>query len=600
MQGVLQQHYPTRAWGTTSRGPSDYQLQLQQHLKLLQQQAKPLLQLQQAQVLLQQKSQPNLQQPQPPLQTQPLRQQLHAAALATPQPLSQQLPPRAPHLRRSQSLRGADGGVAAARARPAEVETANPSSFATPPSPPSPPSRHRLRRESPARTHSGQQASCGAGNSEVGRPPPPTRSLGTSPGIGSPSPRPTVSSQKSWQASLRGEGQFPQFQSPQLAAPAAPAAVAVGPSIAWSPASPVPSHAASRANRRRALSPGAQPSCPSTPSTPSALTARTSRSRASLLGPTPGPCRRPSSVGSPRREVRPSCRTLPQQSDADLCSRGDYEQSVGSVFEPRPRPRPRQAASSPAATTQQASARSTPLRQSSCSCSPQQAAVSHVTSGQRSQSTRDSESWRERCRTGRSENEPCPADMEKVRPDRENGDWPCNSCGRQYVELSTAATPARSSSSSTGRARAKGSKLQRYTEAQKNTYERALREIQAGRKCTCWMWYVIPTPPHVVSGVERGSSINRKFALRSDDEARAFLTFESDGVNLRSNYLEIMQAVRDQLKAGRSAASLLGHFDEPKLGSSVQLFQRLTSDGSDRELNALLREVMQLLPTTTS
>lgn len=87
------------------------------------------------------------------------------------------------------------------------------------------------------------------------------------------------------------------------------------------------------------------------------------------------------------------------------------------------------------------------------------------------------------------------------------------------------------------------------------------------------MWFTIPTPPHIVNGVERGSSVNRKFALRSDEEARAFLKFETDdGVNLRENYMAIMTAVLEQLQAGRSPTSLLGHFDAPKLASSVQLF----------------------------
>lgn len=72
------------------------------------------------------------------------------------------------------------------------------------------------------------------------------------------------------------------------------------------------------------------------------------------------------------------------------------------------------------------------------------------------------------------------------------------------------------------------------------------------------MWFTIPTPPHIVNGVERGSSVNRKFALRSDEEARAFLKFETDdGVNLRENYMAIMTAVLEQLQAGRSPTSLL-------------------------------------------
>eukprot|EP00434_Breviolum_minutum_P000719 symbB.v1.2.000632.t1/scaffold26.1/size418576/47 len=55
--------------------------------------------------------------------------------------------------------------------------------------------------------------------------------------------------------------------------------------------------------------------------------------------------------------------------------------------------------------------------------------------------------------------------------------------------------------------------LARFTEAQKEngTFERAIGEIKAGRKSSCWMWFVIPSPPHMKNNVEHGSSMNRKF-----------------------------------------------------------------------------------------
>jgi len=137
--------------------------------------------------------------------------------------------------------------------------------------------------------------------------------------------------------------------------------------------------------------------------------------------------------------------------------------------------------------------------------------------------------------------------------------------------------------------------LRRFTEAQREVFPQALREIRAGRKSSCWMWFVVPTPPHVVNGVERGSSWNRKYALRGDEAARAYLAFEADGVNLRTNYLEIMSAVRDQLQTGRKASSLMGAFDAPKLRSSARLFERITRDTGDEELHSVLQEVLDLL-----
>jgi len=137
--------------------------------------------------------------------------------------------------------------------------------------------------------------------------------------------------------------------------------------------------------------------------------------------------------------------------------------------------------------------------------------------------------------------------------------------------------------------------LRRFTLPQRDAYPIAMREIQAGQKETCWMWYMIPGPPHLMNGVERGSARNRRYALKNDEEVRAYLAFEADGVNLRSNYLSIMGAVRDQLQAGRRAMKLLGPVDEPKLRTSARLFERITRGGHDEELHSLLLEVMRLL-----
>lgn len=137
--------------------------------------------------------------------------------------------------------------------------------------------------------------------------------------------------------------------------------------------------------------------------------------------------------------------------------------------------------------------------------------------------------------------------------------------------------------------------LQRFTEAQRTAFPRALREIRAGQKTSCWMWFVIPTPPYVVNGIEKGSCNNRKFALRGDQEVRNYLSFEADGVSLRSNYLEIMSAVRDQLRNGKQAIALMGSLDEPKLRSSVRLFEKAAREIADLEVLEVLLEVVELL-----
>merc|ERR1712079_812515 len=135
--------------------------------------------------------------------------------------------------------------------------------------------------------------------------------------------------------------------------------------------------------------------------------------------------------------------------------------------------------------------------------------------------------------------------------------------------------------------------LRRFTVAQKTGHARAMEEVRSGRKATCWTWFVIPTPPFMVEGVEKGSALNKKFALRTDGEARAFLAFKADGVNLRANYLEIMAALRDQMRMGRSCTAIMGR-DAPKVRSSARLFERLTAGGADEELHAVVSELLDL------
>ena len=42
----------------------------------------------------------------------------------------------------------------------------------------------------------------------------------------------------------------------------------------------------------------------------------------------------------------------------------------------------------------------------------------------------------------------------------------------------------------------------RFVEEQRKVFAKALAEINAGQKESCWMWYVCPTPPYAPDGVE--------------------------------------------------------------------------------------------------
>jgi uncharacterized protein (DUF1810 family) len=135
---------------------------------------------------------------------------------------------------------------------------------------------------------------------------------------------------------------------------------------------------------------------------------------------------------------------------------------------------------------------------------------------------------------------------------------------------------------------------ERFFRPHQKLFSTALEELQNGRKESCWSWYFLPTPPYVVDGVERGSFMNRKYALRDDAQAHTFLEFSREGVHLRRNYMSIVQAVRIQLESGLSLRDLLGPLDDSKAISSFQLFERIGMDRKDTELYTLCGHVLEL------
>jgi uncharacterized protein (DUF1810 family) len=103
--------------------------------------------------------------------------------------------------------------------------------------------------------------------------------------------------------------------------------------------------------------------------------------------------------------------------------------------------------------------------------------------------------------------------------------------------------------------------LGRFVDAQAGDYERALAEIRGGRKRTHWMWYIFPQ----VEGLGF-SSMSRRYAIKSLDEARAYL----DHPLLGRRLVECAEAALGV--AGRSAAEVFGAPDDMKLKSSATLF----------------------------
>ena len=144
--------------------------------------------------------------------------------------------------------------------------------------------------------------------------------------------------------------------------------------------------------------------------------------------------------------------------------------------------------------------------------------------------------------------------------------------------------------------------LERFIYAQTPEYATVLAELQAGRKRSHWMWFVFPTAPWVVNGSEKGSMMNRRYALRDirdpkrgTDAARAYLRFRDPHVDLRGNYLKITQAATEQLERGIGVKELMGRLDAPKLKSSLMLFFEASKNGFDEEIQAACARALRAI-----
>ncbi|NRD26596.1 DUF1810 domain-containing protein [Frigoribacterium sp. VKM Ac-2836] len=119
--------------------------------------------------------------------------------------------------------------------------------------------------------------------------------------------------------------------------------------------------------------------------------------------------------------------------------------------------------------------------------------------------------------------------------------------------------------------------LERYVDAQdvRNTHDQALAELRRGRKSSHWMWFVFPQ----IAGLGR-SGMDRTYAIRSLDEARAYLAHPVLGPRLR-------EAAQVTARAdAESAEALMGGIDALKLRSSMTLFGR--ADPAEPAFRAVL------------
>jgi uncharacterized protein (DUF1810 family) len=111
--------------------------------------------------------------------------------------------------------------------------------------------------------------------------------------------------------------------------------------------------------------------------------------------------------------------------------------------------------------------------------------------------------------------------------------------------------------------------LKRFVDAQAGDYEQARAEIKAGRKRSHWIWYIFPQ----IDGLGF-SAMSRRYAIKSLDEARAYLAHPMLGPRL----IEICEAAL--AVDGKSAHDIFGSPDDMKLKSCATLFASVSPPDS--------------------
>jgi uncharacterized protein (DUF1810 family) len=108
--------------------------------------------------------------------------------------------------------------------------------------------------------------------------------------------------------------------------------------------------------------------------------------------------------------------------------------------------------------------------------------------------------------------------------------------------------------------------LQRFIDAQAESYSIALSEIISGRKRSHWMWYIFPQ----IQGLGM-SETSRLYAIKDIHEATAFLNHPVLGSRLVRICNELLNLKSDD------AHQIFGSPDDLKLCSSMTLFSSVPS-----------------------
>lgn len=110
---------------------------------------------------------------------------------------------------------------------------------------------------------------------------------------------------------------------------------------------------------------------------------------------------------------------------------------------------------------------------------------------------------------------------------------------------------------------------QKYVDAQKENYSKALSEIKNGEKTSHWMWYIFPQ----VAGLGN-SEISNYYAFKNNKEVEFFLASEY----LHNNLLEISNELYNLEETNIN--NIMSKVDSLKLKSSMTLFSIIDKENN--------------------
>ena len=106
--------------------------------------------------------------------------------------------------------------------------------------------------------------------------------------------------------------------------------------------------------------------------------------------------------------------------------------------------------------------------------------------------------------------------------------------------------------------------LERFIDAQHNSYAYALAEIKSGKKKSHWMWFIFPQ----ITGLGE-SETSKYYAIKDIEEAANFLHHEILGNRLIEISKELL------MLENNNARAIFGFPDYLKLQSSMTLFSQV-------------------------